>query len=126
MSCEGIEETVMKIKNSGLATLSAASLVCTLGLAQLAMANALTAPGSPSSQNEGKGATTGLGSSHRFSSAAAAGSHCGSGDPVVWSDGYHLTYDLQGSPGYGKAKAGYGFYACKSEADSAGFKAGQD
>jgi hypothetical protein len=47
----------------------------------------------------------------------------GQGVPVVWSDGYHLTYALSGSPGYGKGQADYGFYACRSEADGAGFQA---
>jgi hypothetical protein len=120
------EETVMKPKNRGLAVISAVGLLCMLGSAQVAMADALTVPGSPSAQNEGKGTTTGLGSSHRFSSAAEAASHCGNSDPVVWSDGYHLTYDLPGSQAYGKAKANYGFYACKSEADSAGFQVAPD
>jgi len=113
----------MTPKNRGLAVLSVMSLCCALGLSQAARAGALTAPGSPSAENEGAGGTTGLGSSHRFATVAAASNHCGSSDPVVWSDGYHLTYDLPGSQGYGKAKADYGFYACKSEADNAGFKA---
>ncbi len=115
----------MKPKNRGLAVLSVVGLVCALGAAPAAKASALTAPGSPSAQNEGQGATSGLGDSHRFPSAAVAASHCGGSDPVVWSDGYHLTYDLPGAAGYGKGKGGYGFYACKSEADGAGFQAGQ-
>jgi hypothetical protein len=116
----------MKPTNRGLIVLSVVGLVCMLGSAQTARASALTAPGSPSAQNEGQGATTGLGSSHRFATTAEAASHCGNSDPVVWSDGSDLTYDLPGSQGYGKAKADYGFYACKSEADSAGFKAESD
>jgi hypothetical protein len=119
-SLEKIEESVMKIR-----VLAVLSLACTLGAAPLAMAHALTAPGSPSSQNEGQGATTGLGSSHRFPSVAAATNHCGAGDPVVWSDGSHLSYLPQGAPGYGQGSSGYGFYACKSEADGAGFRQGQ-
>lgn len=115
----------MKPKNRGLAVLSVMSLVCALSAVPAAMAHALTAPGSPSAQNEGQGATTGLGSGHRFASATAAASHCGNSDPVVWSDGEHLTYALPGAPGYGKGKADYGFYACKSEADGAGFQPGQ-
>jgi len=110
----------MKSKN----LLFAVSLICALGVAP-AMAHELTAPGSPSAQNEGKGATTGLGDSHRFPSTAAAQGHCSGNDPVVWSDGEHLTYDLAGSQGYGKGKGDYGFYACKSEADAAGFQGGQ-
>ncbi len=108
----------MQPKNHGLAALS---LICALGAAPAAMADGLTAPGSPSAQNEGQGATTGLGTGHRFASTAAAASHCGNSDPVVWSDGAHLTYALPGAPGYGKGQDDYGFYACKSEADGAGF-----
>jgi hypothetical protein len=113
------EETVVKLKNHALAIVS---LVCALGVAPVAMAHALTQPGTPSATNEGQGATTGLGTGHRFASAGAAASHCGNSDPVVWSDGSHLTYALPGSSAYGKASEGYGFYACKSEADGAGFK----
>lgn len=110
-------------ENHGRAVLAALSLVCALGVAPAAMAQHLTMPNSPSAQNEWKGATTGLGSSHRFGAMADALSHCGSLDPVVWSDGYHLTYYMSGAKEYGKAKSNYGFYACKSEADSAGFQA---
>jgi hypothetical protein len=110
----------MTPKNRGLAVLSVVSLVCALGAAPAALAHALTAPGSASAQNEGMGATTGLGTGHRFANPAAAASHCGNADPVVWSDGEHLTYALPGQPDYGKGKD-YGFYACKSEADGAGF-----
>lgn len=112
----------MILRSGNWAVLTVLALACTLGLMPVAMAHTLTAPNSPSATSEWKGATTGLGSSHRFSSAAEASSHCGADDPVVWSDGYHLTYDLPGSQNYGKTMSGYGFYACKSEADSAGFQ----
>lgn len=63
------------------------------------------------------GATTGLGAHHRFATIAAAQDHC-DGDTIVWSDGVHKTYKVvQASSG----KSGHGFYACKMEADSAGF-----
>jgi hypothetical protein len=113
---------LMMLNRRGRVVLSALGLICALGTAPGAMAQELTAPNSPSAQNELKGATTGLGSSHRFSDAAAAAQHCGNSDPVVWSDGAHLTYDLPGAPGYGKRTGAYGFYACKSEADDAGFQ----
>jgi hypothetical protein len=73
---------------------------------------------SPSSMSEAAGATTGLGTSHRFHSEAAAQAHC-SNDTIVWSASPNLIYSLPSSPGYGK---GHGFYACKAEADDAGFK----
>jgi hypothetical protein len=38
----------------------------------------------------------------------------------VWSSGPNLIYQLPGSGDYGK---GSGFYACKDEADAAGFSA---
>jgi hypothetical protein len=63
------------------------------------------------------GATTGLGAHHRFSTMAAAQDHC-QDDAVVWSNGMSKTYKVV-QPG--AAKSGHGFYACKMEADSAGF-----
>jgi len=81
-------------------------------------AGAALAQNSPSALNEQEGATTGLGSSHRFATAAAASAHC-PGDTVVWSAGKKLTYVMPDAPKYGK---GSGFYACKMEADSAGFQ----
>ncbi len=95
----------------------------TLGSASASFAHELTAPGSPSAMNEDQGATSGLGSSHRFASVAAAQAHCGGTDPIVWSDGSDLTYELPESKLYGKSTKDYGFYACQSEADSAGFHA---
>jgi hypothetical protein len=70
-----------------------------------------------SAMNEGAGATTGLGSSHRFAAADAAANHC-PGDVVVWAPAGSLHYLVSGAPGYAK---GAGFYACKMEADDAGF-----
>lgn len=90
--------------------LPAVSLLCALGaapaLAQMS-----------SSASEAAGATTGLGTSHRFASAAAASGHC-PGDTVVWSAG-GMSYVVSGAAGYGSGK---GFYACKAEADDAGFQ----
>lgn len=84
---------------------------------------ALTAPAAshaqtPSTQSAVAGATTGLGDSHRFNSQAAATAHCPT-DTVVWSSGPDLKYSLPGAASYGK---GSGFYACKMEADDAGFQ----
>jgi hypothetical protein len=75
---------------------------------------------SPSAQSERQGATTGLGSSHRFRSAAAAADHC-PGDTIVWLTGPKLIYLLPGAAKYGK---GSGAYACQMEADGAGFHNG--
>lgn len=75
---------------------------------------------SPSAENERQGATTGLGQSHRFGSAAAAADHC-PGDTIVWLSGSKLIYLLPGAATYGK---GNGAYACQMEADSAGFHNG--
>lgn len=93
-------------------------LLGSIGAANLALAQSMAA--SPTSVNETQGATTGLGSSHRFGSKDAAAAHC-SNDTIVWSAGSNLIYTLPSSPDYGK---GSGFYACKSEADDAGFHAG--
>jgi hypothetical protein len=101
-------------------------LVAMISIAPSAMARVLTMPNSPSAHNEWKGATTGLGSSHRFATEGAAVSHCGTIDPVVWSDGQYLIYYPSESPQYGKTNFGYGFYACKSEADGAGFRQGSN
>jgi len=89
-----------------------------LALGFLGAAGPALAQATPSAASEVNGATTGLGESHRFASAAAAAAHC-PGDIVVWSAGKGLHYRLPGAPGYG-ATAG-GFYACKMEADDAGF-----
>ncbi len=87
------------------------------------MAYAVTAPAashaqSASQQSEVAGATTGLGTSHRFKTPEDATAHC-PGDIVVWSAGPAQTYALPGADSYGK---GGGFYACKMEADDAGFQ----
>lgn len=116
----------MTSKNRRPAVLSTLSLICMLGSAPAVMAQVPTAPNSPSAQNEWKGATSGLGSSHRFPSVAVAANHCGNIDPVVWSDGYNLTYYMPGSQHYGQDKSKHGFYACKSEADDAGFHAAEN
>jgi hypothetical protein len=90
------------------------------------MVFAFTAPAAShaqtaSTQSEAAGATTGLGTSHRFKSEADAAAHCPT-DTVVWSSGGELKYSLPGAASYGK---GGGFYACKMEADDAGFQATQ-
>lgn len=102
--------------------LSVLALSFAAALGGVAAAHTMTVPNSPSAQSEWKGATTGLGSSHRFQSAEAAHAHC-TNDTVVWSDGYHLSYVLPGSKQYGTTPDG--FYACKMEADSAGFQQAQ-
>ena len=63
------------------------------------------------------GATTGLGAHHRFATIAAAQDHC-QGDTIVWSNGMSKTYKIVQS---GAGSASHGFFACKMEADSAGF-----
>ncbi|GAB0113840.1 hypothetical protein [Acidisoma sp. C75] len=70
-----------------------------------------------SQQSLDQGATTGLGAHHRFTSVAAAQAHC-PGDTIVWSNGVNLTYHVVQSPTQAK---GRGFFACKMEADTAGF-----
>jgi hypothetical protein len=87
--------------------------------AALAQSPPLAAPvaSSPNAISATQGATTGLGDSHRFPTQAAAIAHC-SNDTIVWSSGPALTYSLPNAAGYGK---GSGFYACKGEADDAGF-----
>ena len=62
-----------------------------------------------------------LGSSHRFKTVAAATAHCPS-DTVIWTTGSKSkSYHLSTSKYYGKTK--HGFYACKAEADTAGYHA---
>jgi hypothetical protein len=91
------------------------SLAFALGAASGAMAQSAT----PSANSEVQGATSGLGSSHRFATAAAASANC-PGDTIVWSSGSALTYSLSTES---SGKTAHGFYACKAEADSAGFHA---
>jgi hypothetical protein len=88
-----------------------------LGAYGAALAQSPSLAASPSAINATEGATTGLGDSHRFATPAAAIAHC-SNDTIVWSSGPALTYILPNAAGYGK---GSGFYACKTEADDAGF-----
>ncbi|WP_284947403.1 hypothetical protein [Acidisoma cladoniae] len=94
-----------------LALLPALSLFCALGAAPAAMAQ------SSSAMSEAAGATTGLGTHHRFTSVAAANGQC-PGDTIVWHSGPGMSYVMPGTPAYGKSG---GFYACKAEADTAGF-----
>ena len=94
------------------------ALMGSLGAAGAACAQTMGPQAStPNAVSETQGATTGLGASHRFPTIAAASAHCTT-DTVVWSSGPALVYTLPSSPNYGK---GTGFYACKSEADDAGF-----
>ena len=100
----------MSLTLKSISLFPALYLLCALGaapaLAQMS-----------SSASEAAGATTGLGTSHRFASEAAAIGHC-PGDTVVWSAG-GTSYMTSGTAGYGSGK---GFYACKAEADGAGFQ----
>ena len=86
-------------------------------LGGLGVASAALAQTTPSTASEDAGATTGLGTHHRFSTAEAAKAHCPD-DTIVWSNGKGLTYHMASS---GSGSASHGFYACKMEADSAGF-----
>jgi hypothetical protein len=95
--------------------LPALTLIGGLGTASIAMAQS-----TPSTASEDAGATNGLGTHHRFPTVAAAQSHC-PGDTIVWSNGVNLTYHVVNSGSAGTASKG--FYACKMEADSAGFHA---
>lgn len=113
----------MFIRVDSFRRLLSLGMACAVLEAGTALAHTMTAPNSPSAQNEWKGAAAGLGSSHRFPTIEAAQAHC-SGDVIVWSDGYHLTYYLPGSKQYGKTQDG--FYTCRSEADDAGFHAASD
>lgn len=101
--------------------LPALVLICALGAASAAGAQTSPQPqaSTPSAQSEVEGASTGLGSSHRFGKVSDATAHCPD-DVIVWSSGPNLIYQLPGSNDYGK---GSGFYACKTEADGAGFHA---
>jgi plastocyanin len=94
--------------------LPALTLIGGLGTASVAMAQT-----TPSTASEDAGATTGLGTHHRFPSVAAAQQHC-PGDTIVWSNGKGLTYHVVSSDS--SSSASHGFYACKMEADSAGFQ----
>jgi hypothetical protein len=100
--------------NRLLGVLPALALIGGLGMASAARAQTMA----PSSSSEDAGATTGLGTHHRFPSVAAAQAHC-PGDTIVWSNGVNLTYHVVNSGASGTAS--HGFYACKMEADSAGF-----
>jgi hypothetical protein len=71
----------------------------------------------PSAMSEQQGATSGLGESHRFRTSAAAADHC-PGDTIVWLSGSKLIYLLPDAAKYGK---GSGAYACRMEAEGAGF-----
>jgi hypothetical protein len=97
------------MRSSGILALS---LLCAFGIAIAAYAQ------TSSTMSEINGATTGLGTSHRFKTPDAAAAHCPD-DIVVWSSGPGTTYLLPSAPTYGKST---GFYACKMEADSAGFQ----
>jgi hypothetical protein len=92
--------------------LPALTLIGGLGTASVAMAQSTA-----STASEDAGATTGLGTHHRFPSVATAKDHCPD-DTIVWSNGKDLTYRSVGS---GSGTSTHGFYACKMEADSAGF-----
>ena len=97
-------------------------LVAALLVATAATAAPATEKLNPSASNEQMGATTGLGESHRFSTAAEAANHC-PGDTIVWLHGPNLIYYLPGTAKYGK---GVGSYACKAEADDAGFNSASE
>jgi hypothetical protein len=92
--------------------LAALTLIGGLGTTTVAVAQ------SASSTSEGQGATTGLGTHHRFATVAAAKAHCPD-DTIVWSDGSSTTYRTASSASSGALHQG--FYACKMEADSSGF-----
>jgi hypothetical protein len=97
------------------ALLPAAMLMGGMTLAGAAFAQ------TPSQESLDQGATTGLGAHHRFTTIAAAQAHC-PGDTIVWSNGVNLTYHVVQS---GDQPKGRGFFACKMEADSAGFHQAQ-
>ncbi len=102
----------------GLRTLlPAMTLIAGLGAAGLGAAVPALAA-TPSQESAAMGATTGLGWHHRFPTMAAAQANC-PGDAIVWASGNKLTYKVV-QPG-AKKPSGHGFYACKLEADSAGF-----
>jgi len=91
-----------------------------LALPLFAIAAPALAQSNPSAVSAIHGNTTGLSQSHRFTTRAAATAHC-PGDTIVWSAGKNLHYRLPDTQGYG---AHGGFYACKMEADGAGFTPG--
>ena len=97
--------------NRLLGVLPALTLVAGLGTASVAIAQ------SSSTMSMSMGATTGLGTHHRFTTVAAAKDHCPD-DTIVWSSGKGMTYHNK-TPSSTMAHGG--FYACKMEADSAGF-----
>jgi hypothetical protein len=99
--------------------LTGIAMFAALGAYGAALAQSPSIAATPSAISATQGATSGLGDSHRFATPAAATAHCSS-DTIVWSSGPDLTYSLPDAPNYGK---GHGFYACKSEADDAGFHA---
>ncbi len=102
----------MTIFNRLWGVLPALGLAGGLGTASVAMAQ------SSSGMSMSMGATTGLGTHHRFMTVAAAKDHCPD-DTIVWSNGVGLTYHTVSSGS--SSTAAHGFYACKMEADSAGF-----
>jgi hypothetical protein len=104
-------ETIMMSLPRGFRVLPTLTLLFSLGAAPVAMAQSATS----SSASEAEGATSGLGTSHRFNTEAAASAHC-PGDTIVWASRSSLTYSLS-------ATSKHGFYACKAEADTAGFHA---
>lgn len=95
-----------------------ALILCAPALAQNAPMAKQPLASTPSQMSEVNGAESGLGSSHRFKSQEAAQNHC-PGDTIVWGSGVTKTYYLPGAVPYGHTPRG--FYACKMEADSAGF-----
>jgi len=102
---------------TGLAGVALFGALCAYGAALAQSPPMAPVASTPSTMSAMQGATTGLGNSHRFATPAAAAAHC-SNDTIVWSTGPGLTYTLPNTSDYGK---GEGFYACKSEADDAGF-----
>jgi hypothetical protein len=98
-------------------------LLTAIGSLPPAVAQTTTTSKTPSAMSEAAGATTGLGTSHRFKTMAAATSHCPT-DAVVWTSRSGKSYHLSSSKYYGKTK--HGFYACKMEADTAGFHAAKN
>ncbi len=91
--------------------LPALTVIRGVSMASAALAQSATS----STASEDAGATTGLGTHHRFPSVAAAQQHCPD-DTIVWSNGVNLTYHTVQS-----GSTSHGFYACKMEADGAGF-----
>jgi hypothetical protein len=102
---------------TGLAGAALFGALCAYGAALAQSPPMAPVASAPMAMSAMQGATTGLGDSHRFATRGAAAAHC-SNDTIVWSTGPQLTYTLPNAPDYGK---GTGFYACKSEADDAGF-----